>query len=386
MRYSSERAERFITLVRTRRDVAVASGYEGLAGQMQAYPTFSPQETDLAVRVYRAGLSVSRLAEVSPFREQLAVEQVQRQMRTPSLQQASYSLLFSEKRQDGTPVSIPELISLAHHDVVLRWISAFDAMFRDLALPLDEFYNHALSTLLPNEVATYNPDIAPESFRSWASRMLFWRLHGLAQKRARELRSLPAEMRPTHHTAFKDSSRRTIVSLDMPVPGRDGQTPVSVADLLEDPRQQPELPLETTTGIAVLFRMAGLTPQEAEAFIRTSVYDETSEEAGASMGRSGRSVRNYRESAVKKLFALGDVKTVAAIMRGDIEKVGASQESASAIPTQEAQPEQQKTSVSSEARETPKATKTKDAKERSAMLPCLSCGKDVAQPSRKQSK
>lgn len=367
MRHTSERAEHFMRNVNRQCSSELSSGYEGLAQHMHAYPIFTPQETDTAIRAYRSGMNISQLAHIAPFQEKLASEEATRSIHHNSTLRPSYQLLFTERRLDGKPITIPDMVALTNHDLIVQWINAYASMFRDLALPLDDFYNTALSDLLPHEARTYDPAIVPESFRSWASRMLFWRLHGVAQKRARELRSLPAEIKPTHTTAFKDSSRRSILSLDAPLQTtHTDETPPRYADTLASP-QPAHTSLETNASLAYLFSLAGLTPEEQQALVMVAINEDTNREAGESMRRTERTIRNYRDRAIAKLLKVGDHKTLWAILQGDEEGTHTGALDASDQTKREQSSGQQQT-------------------EQPIAHACLACGKAVPQPARKQSR
>ncbi len=277
-------------------------------------------ETDEAIKAYRAGVSVVHLRQHPLFAPKLQAEERATRLLPVSYQQQpvdSYSLLFAAGE------SIDHLVALGHHELINRWCGVFDAIYKDLSLPLEEFYNTALYKLLPYEARTYEPDPGHPGFEVWASRMLFWRLSDLAKKREHEIKTLVADGR--QHFARKDGTRRAIASLDKPVEYvRKDEDYFADSEMLREtlPGNLPgQEQFADQSALTALLQLAGLTANEQQTFVALEMYDYEQSDVGKFLRRDTRTIRNYRDRALVKLRTLGDQKTILAIMKGDIDEV-----------------------------------------------------------------
>lgn len=324
MRRSVEGVEKMIRLKITYRDMPF--GNEHLGYHLRGYHELTRQETDAAIHVYRSGGSVSSLREHPLFAPKLEAETAAlHQMAGLPLYKLkepvnSYQLLFN-----NAP-GIDMLVSLGHYRLIVRWCRLHDQVYKDLALPLEDFFNKALYEIVPEEARSYIPDPAHPGFEVWASRMLFWRLQNVVRKRERELRPLTLDGRQgSYARAHKGSIRREIVSLDRPVedawrekdPSAEGET---LREALPGNLPGPEK-LDDQSALFGLFQLAGLTANERQALVALTMYDYEQPEVGKLLRRDTRTIRYYRDHALAKLRALGDEKTILAILKGDIDEV-----------------------------------------------------------------
>lgn len=317
MRHTEQRVE---LMIRRTLQQPMPVGLEGVRFHMRGIHQLSRLETDEAVKAYRAGLSVAHLRQHPLFAPKLQAEEKAARLLPVSLHQQpvdSYSLLF------GAGESIDHLVAFGHHELINRWCKVFDMIYEDLSLPLEEFYNTALYTILPHEARTYEPDPGHPGFEVWASRMLFWRLHSLAKKREREVKTLVADGR--QHFARKDGTRRAIISLDssLDTARREIEAYAEVETLKEAlPGNLPgPEKLEDQSARTALFQLAGLTANEQKALVALVMYDYEHAEVGELLRRNERTVRYYRDHALAKLRSLGDEKTILAVLKGDIDEV-----------------------------------------------------------------
>jgi DNA-directed RNA polymerase specialized sigma24 family protein len=324
MRRTVEGVEKMIRLKITHRDMPF--GNESLGYHLRGYHQLTRTETDAAIQMYRSGGSVDELREHPLFAPKLEAEKAAfyRMAGLPvyKLKEPvnSYQLLFHHAP------GIDMLVSLGHYRLIVRWCRLHDQVYKDLALPLDDFFNTALYEIVPEEARSYIPDPAYPGFEVWASRMLFWRLQNVVRKRERELSTLTLDGRGgSYARAHKDSLRREIVSLDRPVEdARSEKNPSAEIETLSEalPGNLPgPEKLEDQSALTALFRLAGLTANEQKALVALTMYDYEQKEVGKFLRRDERMVRYYRDHALAKLRALGDKKTILAILKGDIDEV-----------------------------------------------------------------
>jgi DNA-directed RNA polymerase specialized sigma24 family protein len=125
--------------------------------------------------------------------------------------------------------------------------------------------------------------------------------------------------------AYKDSMRREIVSLDRPIEDVRREKDSSAEGEMLREALPGNLPgpekLENQSFLTALFQLAGLTANEQQAVVALVMYDYEQPEVSKLLRRDERTIRYYRDRALAKLRALGDEKTILAILKGDIDEV-----------------------------------------------------------------
>jgi len=298
--------------------VSIRSGIEGFADGMRIFPRLKEWENQIALQALREGKTVNGLRSITPFRQYLGVESRAYTSGTQPWEH-SYSSLFA-----ASP-SIDLLVSLGSFHTIRTWTWTFAQRHSDLNVPLEQFFQDALYTIVPNQARAYDPSYG-NSFQSFVVEMLKKRFTSFVNKQKRE-RSSPAsyEEKPTSKKGRAAASRERVMlaSLDAPMPNV--ETPQTYLEYVETTHHAPQ---DTTSAddqeakdkIHLLSQLAGLNDKQEETLIALYIYGGDTKLISQLRRCTSRIVRMHRQDALRKLEQLS-YETVQAVLTGNYPTV-----------------------------------------------------------------
>src|SRR2546421_949800 len=292
------------------------TGSEGFAESMSIFPRLREWENQIALHALGEGKTIDELRALTPFRQYLAVGRRARNRGEPSPFD-SFATLFS------LSPNIEMLVSFGNFQTIRTWTGTFAKRYPELNLPVEQFYQDALSTIAPSQARAYDPSYGA-SFQSFLIGMLKHRfLSFVARQKREQTTPVSYEEKPkSKYGQPKASEERTrLMSLDASFPQAEHKTSL---DALETSYQVPE---DTTTSddnqarerIHVLATLAGLNGTQEETLIAMFVYGGNTRLLATLRRCTERSVRWNRQVALEKIEALG-VETVKAVLTGEEDR------------------------------------------------------------------
>lgn len=211
---------------------SIRPGIEGFADSMRMFPQLIEWENHIALQALRDGKTVQDLRQITPFRQYLGVDKRARLAgeRSPF---SSFTSLFAESP------SIDMLISFGNFPTIRTWTWTFAQKYRDLHLPLEQFFQDALYHIVPGQARAYDPSFG-NSFQNFVVTMLKKRFITFANAQNRERSSPIGYEEKSASKKGRPASRRErikITSLDAPM--QHVEIPQTVFELVETTHHAP---------------------------------------------------------------------------------------------------------------------------------------------------
>jgi len=291
----------------------IRSGIEGYADGMRMFPRLKEWENQIALLALREGKTVEDLRTVTPFRQYLGLAKRAQEAReeTPF---SSFATLFAHSP------SIDMLVSFGNFHTIRTWTRTFARQYPQLHFPLEQFYQTALYTIVPNQARNYDPSYG-RSFTSFVTRMLEKRFSTFAANHIKEISaptSFEAKSQSKKGRPAQGRERAFLVSLDDPEP--QSAMSISLAEHLQNSLHIAEDTTasddsEATNKIHLLANLAGLTTSQEEILIASFVYGGNTKLISQMRSRSPRLINLYRQTALESIQKLG-YETVSGILTG----------------------------------------------------------------------
>ncbi len=311
-------ATRMIPEQQRREHGFIRAGIEGFADGMRMFPRLKEWENQIALQALREGKTVDELRSITPFRQYLGVER--RSYAAGEPWEQSFTVLFS-----ASP-GIDLLVSLGNFHTIRSWTWTQAMQHPGLTLPLEQFYQDALYTILPYQARSYDPSYG-SSFESYAVALLKNRFTSFVNRQKRE-QSSPVRYEdkpPAKKGRPKASTERVVFArLDAPMPNT--ATPQTFFEYLETTRASPQdtsqaEDREARDKIHLLAKLAGLTKPQEETLIALYVYSGNTRLIAQVRRCTPRLVRMHRQDALRKLEQLG-FETVQGVLTGSANRKG----------------------------------------------------------------
>lgn len=292
----------------------IRPGIEGYADGMRIFPRLKEWENQIALHTLREGKTVQDLRNITPFRQYVGVD---RRARLAGEQSpfSSFTSLFAESP------SIDMLVSFGNFHTIRTVTWTLAKQYPGLHLPLEQFFQDALSKIVPYQAQAYDPSRG-SSFYHFMVEMLKKRFSSFANEQKRELSSpVGYEAKPAAKKGRPKESRERIVfaSLDAQMPHV--ETPQTFLEYFDRTHQAPQ---ETTQQqdqeardkIHLLAQLAGLNTPQEETLLAHYVDGNKTQEISHMRRRTTRMVRMYKQTALSQIAQLG-YETVQAVLRGE---------------------------------------------------------------------
>jgi RNA polymerase sigma factor (sigma-70 family) len=292
---------------------SIRSGIEGYADGMRIFPRLKEWENQIALQALREGKTVNDLRSITPFRQYLGVDQ-RAHMAGESSPFSSFTSLFA-----ASP-SIDMLVSLGNFHPIRTWTWTLAQTYPNLNLPLEQFFQDALYTIIPHQARVYDPSYG-SSFNTFVVEMLKKHFINFVHKHKRE-HSSPAryEDKPPSKKGKAAASKERVMfaSLDAPMPHSD--TPQTFFEYLETTHHTPQDTThaedqEARDKIHLLAQLAGLNHNQEETLIALYIYGGNTKLISQMRRCTTRNVRTLRQTALESIQGLG-YETVKGILTG----------------------------------------------------------------------
>jgi DNA-directed RNA polymerase specialized sigma24 family protein len=302
-------------------DASLTSGVDSYIRAMKAFPVLREWELQIALSAHRAGMDMTELRAMTPFRQYLKVEGYR-------LSHAPYTGTFTKLFAESG--DIPHLVALGIFPTVSQWVHQWITLNDHPGLPLEEFFQDALQHYIPYSAEHYQP-VEEATFRTYAVNMLQRRFTRFVQRWQQE-RTTPEGFAQGATGRPKETGRRRVIdsvqrvlpetgSDDFEQPSLSGTSRVhTLLDLL-DQRSQPqgEDDLEKVALYAVvsdLARRAQLSSLEGTVIVGLFVDQLCVEEVAYLLRKTEGQIRDARHRAMERFRDLGK-GTVSAILAGE---------------------------------------------------------------------
>ncbi len=295
------------------------SGIEGFADGMRMFPNLQEWENQIALRALREGKTVDELRSITPFRQYLGVER-RAYASGEQPREQSFTTLFSASPR------IDLLVSLGNFHTIRSWTWTQAMQHPGLNLPLEQFYQDALYTILPYQARSYDPSYG-SSFESYAVALLKNRFTSFVNRQKRN-QSAPVryEDKPPSKKGRPKASIERVVFARLEAPMPNAQTPQTFFEYVEtahasvqDTTQADDR--EARDKIHLLAKLAGLTKPQEETLIALFVYGGNTRLIAQVHRCTPRLVRMHRQDALSKLEQLG-FETVQDVLAGSANSKG----------------------------------------------------------------
>ena len=289
------------------------AGIEGFADGMKIFPRLKEWEDQIALQALREGKTVDELRSIIPFRQYLGVAQ-----RATHAGRDDPFIPFAHLF-DASP-RIDMLVSFGNFHTIRSWTWTFAKRHPDLNLPLEQFYQDALYTILPYQARSYDPSYG-NSFTGYAVALLKNRFTSFVNEQKRD-HSSPAsyEEKPASKKGRAAASKERVVFASLDAPMSNVETPQTFLEFIETTRPAPqetthEEDQEARDKIHLLAQLAGLNDKQEETLIALYVYGGDTKLISHMRRCTARTVRMHRQEALSKLEELG-YETVQDVLTG----------------------------------------------------------------------
>jgi RNA polymerase sigma factor (sigma-70 family) len=295
----------------TDEDPVPRPGVAGFADGMRIFPRLMEWESQIALRALREGTGVNALRQVTPFRQYLSIARRAALAGEPS-PFAAFTSLF------GASESVDMLVSYGNFRTVYTWTWTLARRYPRLNLPLDDFLQDALYTIVPNQARSYDPEMGTR-FSTYVIGMLMKRFRDFVAHEVREqtapVISREGQRPPRAWSAVQTGARTEIASLQEVC--SDGLTLLQqMAMTVYAPENTPEIDdSDAWQKIHLLSRLAGLSSRQEETLIGLFVYGGSARLISQMRESTVRAVRSQRQLALESLRGLG-VDTVEGVLSG----------------------------------------------------------------------
>ncbi len=261
----------------------------------------------------REGKTVADLRHITPFRQYLNVAQ-----RATNAGKDDPFIPFAHLF-DASP-SIDLLVSFGNFHTIRNLTWTLAKRYSTLNLPLDQFLQDALYTIVPYQARAYDPSFG-SSFTSFTVEMLKKRFTNFVNKHRREY-TTPVSYEEKASTkkgkAAASKERVMVASLDAPMPNV--ETSQTLLEFIETTRPAPQ---DTTQAedqeakdkIHLLAQLAGLNDKQEETLIALYIYGGNTRLISHMRRCTTRTVRMQRQTALESIQGLG-YETVKGILIG----------------------------------------------------------------------
>jgi len=197
---------------------SIRPGIEGYADGMRMFPRLKEWENQIALQTLREGKTVNELRNVTPFRQYLGVAK-RAYLADEHSPFSSFPSLFAESP------SIDLLVSFGNFHTIRTWKWTLSKQHPGLNLPLEQFYQDALYTILPYQARSYDPSYG-SSFESYAVALLKNRFTSFVNGQKREQSSpVRYEDKPPAKKGRPKASIERVVFASLEAPMPNAQTP-----------------------------------------------------------------------------------------------------------------------------------------------------------------
>ena len=293
--------------------VSIRTGIEGFADGMKIFPRLKEWENQIALATLREGKTVEDLRHITPFRQYLGVAQ-----RATHAGRDDPFIPFANLF-DASP-RIDMLVSLGNFPTIRTWTWTFAKQHPDLNLPLEQFFQDALYTILPYQARSYDPSYG-NSFTGYAVALLKKRFTNFVNEQKREHSSpVSYEEKPASKKGRAAASKERVVFASLDAPMSKVETPQTFLEYIETTRPTPqetthEEDQEAMDKIHLLAQLAGLNDKQEETLIALYVYGGNTRLIAQLHRCTDRLVRMHRQDALRKLEQLG-FETVQDVLTG----------------------------------------------------------------------
>jgi RNA polymerase sigma factor (sigma-70 family) len=298
---------------RKQQEIFIRPGIEGFADGMSRFPRLKEWENQIALQALREGKTVDQLRTVTPFRQYINVaNRANNAGREDPF--TPFTNLF-----DASP-GIDLLVSFGNFHTIRTWTWTFAQRHPDLNLPLEQFFQDALYTIIPSQARAYDPSFG-NSFQNFAVQMLKKRFSSFVTEQKR-VNSSPVsyEQKQAAKKGRSKASKERVVFARLDAPMPHVETPQTFFDFVESTRPAPQDTMqaedeEAWDKIHLLAQLAGLTNRQEETLIALYVYGGNTKLIAQMRHCTTRLVRMYRQEALRKLEELG-YETVQEVLTG----------------------------------------------------------------------
>ena len=293
------------------------AGSEGFADGMRLFPRLKEWENQIALQALREGKTVDELRSITPFRQYLGVER-RAYAAGEQPREHSFTTLFS-----ASP-GIDLLVSLGNFHTIRSWTWTLAKQHPDLNLPLEQFFQDALYTILPYQARSYDPSYG-SSFTSFATALLKNRFTSFVNgQKKKDSSPVRYEDKPPAKKGQPKASIERLVFARHDAPMPHAVTPQTVFEYLETVHASPQDTTEAEDReaqdkIHLLAELAGLTEPQEETLIALYVYGGNTRLIAQFQRCTPRLVRMHRQDALSKLEQLG-FETVQDVLTGSANR------------------------------------------------------------------
>ena len=290
---------------------SIRPGIEGYADGMKIFPRLKEWENQIALQALREGKTVNELRNITPFRQYLGVAK-RAYLAGEHSPFSSFTSLFAESP------SIDMLISLGNFHPIRARTWTLAKQYPELHLPLEQFFQDALYQIAPYSARNYDPSIG-NPFHHFLAEILKKRFHTFVTTYQREITTPIQSEDMSQNNNGKPAQRRVkIASLDAPI--RNAGIPQTLFEFVERTHHTPQDTTqlddqEVRQKIHLLSQLAGLNDKQEETLVALFVYGGDTTLISQLRGRTTRSVRMQRQTALEKIQELG-YETVNGILTG----------------------------------------------------------------------
>jgi RNA polymerase sigma factor (sigma-70 family) len=291
---------------------SIRAGSEGFADGMRMFPRLKEWENQIALQALREGKTVDELRSITPFRQYLGVER--RAYASGEPWEHSFTTLFSASPR------IDLLVSFGNFHTIRTWTWTLAKQHPGLNLPLEQFFQDALYTILPYQARSYDPSYG-NSFTNFATAMLKNRFTSFVnEQKKKDSSPVRYEDKASLKKGRPKASKERVVFARLDAPMSHAQTPQTFFEYIETAYASPQDTAqaddrEAQDKIHLLARLAGLTKPQEETLIALYVYGGNTRLIAQLRRCTPRPVRMHRQDALRKLEQLG-FETVQDVLTG----------------------------------------------------------------------
>jgi DNA-directed RNA polymerase specialized sigma24 family protein len=296
--------------------VAIRTGIEGFADGMSMFPRLKEWENQIALATLREGKAVEDLRHITPFRQYLGVAQ-----RATNAGRDDPFIPFAHLF-DASP-RIDMLVSFGSFHTIRTWTWTLAQRHPHLNLPLEQFFQDAMYTIVPYQARAYDPSYG-SSFNSFLVEMLKKRFTNFVNEQKREHSSpVSYEEKPAAKKGRAAASKERVVFASLDAPMSNIETPQTFLAYIETTRPAPqekthEEDQEAKDKIHLLSTLAGLSDRQEETLVGIFVYGGDTTMLSQLRQSTDRAIRYQRQIALERIGQLG-FETVNGVLTGKYE-------------------------------------------------------------------
>ena len=273
-------------------------------------------EKQIALATLREGKTVEDLRHITPFRQYLGVAQ-----RATHAGRDDPFIPFAHLF-DASP-RIDMLVSFGNFHPIRTWTWTLAQRHPHLNLPLEQFFQDALYTIVPYQARAYDPSYG-SSFNSFLVEMLKKRFTNFVNEQKREHSSpVSYEEKPASKKGRPKASRERVVFASLDAPMSRANSPQTFREFYEESHPMPvestrQDDQEVKERIHLLSTLAGLSARQEETLVGIFVYGGDTTMLSQLRRSTDRAIRYQRQIALERIGQLG-FETVNGVLTGKYE-------------------------------------------------------------------